>query len=184
MNTFKTESGKLYVTDPCYMGFDPKYQALVHVRPGIYTARVKPEGGCIAQFMITLEDRSISFEDQNWEEIHGDIAVDSGQCGFFDFNGEEPIGGDYGTDDFYGRACEATIETGELCIKEGAVSRSGYGEGGYPLFVLRDENEHIVALKLVFIRDEEDEDEDPEDEDEFDNDFYNEEYGDGMEVAL
>lgn len=47
-------------------------------------------------------------------------------------------------------------------VEFGAVSSSGYGDGGYPLFVERDETGQIVAARIWFIEEEEPQ---PDDED-------------------
>ncbi|WP_433957783.1 hypothetical protein [Cytobacillus horneckiae] len=62
---------------------------------------------------------------------------------------------------WYIRICDLTLETKESAgiTKGGVVSSSGYGDGGYELFTIRDENDSVVAIKIVFIGDEEEEEE-------------------------
>lgn len=76
------------------------------------------------------------------EEI-GEIGVDAGLAGFFmnkpDYNDEE-------WDDF----CDS-IRNGNAWIRdEGFFSSSGYGDGSYPVYAYKIDNE-IVALEIRFI---------------------------------
>jgi hypothetical protein len=73
----------------------------------------------------------------------GIIGVDAGLAGFFmnkpDYNDEE-----------WDAFCES-IHDGDAWIKdEGFFSSSGYGDGGYPVYAYKVDNE-IVALEIRFL---------------------------------
>ena len=94
-------------------------------------------------------------------EIH--VGVDSGQAGFFDLEpfkaqSETAIeNGNYNQDTehgkFYRSICEQTCEGEEsfAIVPFGAASSSGYGDGGYPLYVLRDKDGLVVEAIIIFI---------------------------------
>ncbi len=52
---------------------------------------------------------------------------------------------------------------GNTVFDKGFVSSSGFGDGGYECFIQKDEDGKIVAIKIVFISDEDFEDEEEED---------------------
>lgn len=158
---FKVNSG-LIVTDPCYQ-YD-EAQILRNVKRGNWEAYVKitDEGAWgkrIAELQVCSSDHFIN--DYEWEVNRKiEVGVDSGQAGFFDI-GHYPTGestGEYGDlNTFYGKVCEMTVEGDRAGILPfGAVSSSGYGDGGYRLYTI-EKNGEIIAAKIVFI-DEEDED--------------------------
>lgn len=80
---------------------------------------------------------------QKYMDRVGEIGVDAGLAGFFmnkpDYNDEE-----------WEAFCDS-IQEGNSWIKdEGFFSRSGYGDGFYPVYAKRDGNE-IVALEIRFL---------------------------------
>jgi hypothetical protein len=104
-----------------------------------------------------------------WHECPFEVGVDSGQAGFFDelhyqdnsvvekMNGPEH---DFG-DAWYSHCCDITItRTGAGVMPYGAVSSSGYGDGGYAAIKHLDRNGKIDFIFGVFI-DNEDEEEVP-----------------------
>lgn len=101
-------------------------------------------------------------------EIH--VGVDSGQAGFFDLasfkaQSETAIeNGNYNQDTehgkFYRSICEQTSnESGEsfAIVPFGAASSSGFGDGGYGLYFLRDKDGLVVEAIIIFIREDEEE---------------------------
>lgn len=102
------------------------------------------------------------------------VGVDSGQAGFFDlaryaaqsatelkdargrFDQQTAHG------EFYRQVCALTCETKESfgTLEWGAVSSSGYGDGGYLCHVRRDAAGEVIAAVIVFVDDGEDEEED------------------------
>lgn len=92
------------------------------------------------------------------------VGVDSGQAGFFDLepfaaqSATEEENGGYNQDTehgkFYRSICEQTSE-GDLAtvgiVPFGAASSSGYGDGSYSLYVLRDKDGLVIEAVIVFI---------------------------------
>jgi hypothetical protein len=101
----------------------------------------------------------------NYEEQTFDVGVDSGQAGFFDkalYDQRQPSG-----DDFYDAVCKLTLEAGDgFGTNEfGAVSMTGYGDGGYTCYVRRNDNGQIVAALIAYLEEyEEGEEEDDEEQ--------------------
>ena len=102
------------------------------------------------------------------EKAPFEVGVDSGQAGIYDedyyrqYHSEDDC-----NDDWYHDICQLTDPFGtkdDKCV----VSSSGYGDGGYDCYLLRDKNNEVVGFQIVFIEDEEDEDYDEyEEEDEY-----------------
>jgi len=166
--TFKVDSGRLIVTDPCYTQGTWCSGLLTDVRQGVWeaTALIVDSGdwgGRVAKLMVRHQEHDDLSEPQ---ELCGfEVGVDSGQAGFFDFHiypqGDET--GDYGDlSTFYGRACYATLgddrnehsQCGGVVDGHGVATRSGFGDGGYDCYARRDNGE-VVAAMIVFIADEE-----------------------------
>lgn len=165
--SFSVEGGKLMVTDPCYNRGTWCQGTVENVQDGRWKGKLVLSdeddwGTRVAELHAFHED---------WEGINADrpcefeVGVDSGQAGVFSealYPSDET--GDYGDrDSFYGRACEATLGKNYPedrvyggVITEGIVSSSGYGDGGYEAFtgIAR---EKVVAIKIVFIPEEEEE---------------------------
>jgi hypothetical protein len=110
------------------------------------------------------------------EKAPFEVGVDSGQCGIYDedyyrqYHSEDDC-----NDDWYEEICNLTDPFG---TKDGkcVVSSSGYGDGGYDCYLLKDKNNEVVGFQIVFIEDEDEEDyEDEEDFEEYeeteDDDF-------------
>jgi hypothetical protein len=101
-----------------------------------------------------------------------EVGVDSGQAGIYDedyyrqYHSEDDC-----NDDWYGDICDLTTPFG---TKDGkcVVSSSGYGDGGYDCYLLKDKNNEVVGFQIVFI---EDEDEEDEYDDYYDEEDYEEE---------
>lgn len=99
-------------------------------------------------------------------EIH--VGVDSGQAGFFDL---EPFAAQSATESeggyqqdmehgkFYRSICEQTGDDsdGFAIVPFGAASSSGYGDGGYNLYVLRDKDGLVIEAIIIFIAEYDDE---------------------------
>ena len=154
---------KVIVSDPCYK-LDTWCSKVVDIKPGNYKTNVYYDnlsswGNRVSCLEIIHENYDIG-EWSNWELITEDIGVDSGQCGFYDYEKyKDSVGiGEYDEKDtFYGRACFLTDQDEQYGIfEQGIVSRSGIGDGVYDLFGVKQDNEY-VALKVIFINNEEEE---------------------------
>jgi hypothetical protein len=140
-------------------------------------------GNRVSKLEVVHEDFiHLRYTDFNWEE-HSEVGVDSGQCGIFcessyrndviaesivtpkgDWIGFPAMDRSEG-DVFYDRMCAFTINgDGHWgSYESGVVTSSGYGDGGYPLEVLKTKQDGIVGMRITYIfDDEEDEDEDGE----------------------
>lgn len=171
LGTFEVKSGKLMVSDPCY-SIDKCLHCQVqlsNVKNGMWSAFTKYEdAGMWGNRVHELEARfgACSIKDYQWEEIGG-AAVDSGQLGIFELDMYH--GGEDDYDDvngWYRKCCNYTLDIkGQASSLEGGcVSSTGYGDGSYPCYIAKDSEGKIVAVKVVFIDEEEDEDEDEYDD--------------------
>ena len=121
---------------------------------------------------------------QRWHDLQGELALNEKNA----LNKEisldvlEKMRGSYGEEVYQMR--KTAIESGTMppkpqwdqgntVFERGLVSSSGYGDGGYDCFVQEDEDGKVVAIKIVFIG--EDDFEEEEDEEDFEEDFEEEE---------
>lgn len=164
---------KVQVTDPCY---DPDVwctEVIENMLPGKYnTFATIVNKGMLGRRVaeLTIAHESVELSSLKFTKtVAGDIGVDSGNCGFFDC-------------DKYREAKEADIkfveehgddEIGPFTSKWwsisdnlralggtlddwGVLSHSGYGDGGYDLYLAYDESgENVVAAKIVYLYNEE-----------------------------
>jgi hypothetical protein len=123
--------------------------------------------------VIGIVHESVSFSDLerfNWQWVQGlDVGVDSGQAGFFDLAqytdavSDKSNRGEDGCkfDAFYSGVCDLTLADPSWgVVPFGAVSSSGYGDGGYNCYVLRKPTSdpavsELVGAYIVFISEEE-----------------------------
>lgn len=172
----------VYVTDPAYQPDVWCCNKVEGFVPGRYNAYVLkgPEEGRIAEFSIYHSDydRDKRKRKMVWEETPLDIGVDSAQAGFFSKTYYEVskekeksyTGRGFGMPgEVYDSCCRITLDkkAGILDNELGAVSCTGYGDGVYDLYVVRDGSEQIIAAKIVFIYpsgEEDDEDEEVDNE--------------------
>lgn len=136
LGQFEVTGDKLMVTDPCYRRGTWRQGIIDNVLQGMWSGFVKyednDEGGTVSE--ILAQHPSYTPGDGRWVSATFEVGVDSGQAGIFD-EARYPVG-EIGSitnrNSFYGSACEATShpEKGGT-IKEGVVSCSGYGDGGY-----------------------------------------------------
>lgn len=154
----------MLVSDPCYDRVDEtdRLQAVVQVKPGIWLAEVEISdeqdwGHRVAELRAWTDPIRASF----WE-WYSNCGVDSGQLGFFDFykypigvNGYEAKYEDQ--NNWYKKACNETFNQNDRTLKAGIVegmgvnSSSGFGDGGYDVYVKKDNDGNVVAIKAVFI---------------------------------
>ena len=173
METFEILTDRIRVTDPCYTKDTWCSGVLENCLSGKWLVEkvVSNEGmgDRVAEICIWHKNY-IGDVDAN-EETDIDVGVDSGQAGFFD-DSLYPEGetGEYGElDTFYGKICEGTLNDNYVGISNvgfGVATSSGYGDGGYDCFIGRNEEGQIVAAKIVFIGEEDEEDDYDWDEEE------------------
>lgn len=161
-------SNCMIITDPCY-NYDPG-QIIEDMTPGKWNAEilVSEEGSWgdrVAELRIVHEDHDVSDYDYDCVSKF-EVGVDSGQAGFFDsFMYPRGTTGEYGDlYTFYGKACEMTISEEKAGVFPfGVVSRTGFGDGGYSLWTVK-QNGKVIAAKIVFISDNDYEDEEYDEE--------------------
>jgi hypothetical protein len=176
MKIFEIVSNKIIASDPCY-SIPTWCQGIIeNVKNGTWSAEtesVNSWGKRIAELRI----QHINAKKTNrWIEIENTFGVDSGQFGFFDFasyKNDESVkelkkydfGGDFGIDeesgeDWYRACCSLTLGDEQWgVLPNGVVSSSGYGDGSYGVYGMKDENGEWCAFQVVFIDSVEDEDE-------------------------
>ncbi|MBQ7673580.1 MAG: hypothetical protein IJT36_03525 [Alphaproteobacteria bacterium] len=101
----------------------------------------------ISEKFLKKNHNYFSFKDERWEEI-GKIGVDAGLAGYFpdkpDFDGDE-----------WSKFCNYMYDRDRATklyaynTKLGFWTSSGWGDGWYPVYAIRSNNE-IVALKIEF----------------------------------
>ena len=141
--------GKIDITDPCY---DKRTWCRINgvsIVEGTYNCYVvmaydHETGGWgtrIAEIGIELDGVKVI---SGYQKI-GEIGVDAGLAGFFE---NKP---DY-TDDEWGEFCKKIHGYDKYWLWDvGFFSESGYGDGGYRVEAVKDENENVIALRIVFL---------------------------------
>ena len=157
LGTFKVTENKIVVADPSYDFGDFGTLILQDVLEGKYFANVTTADNLVTSLNICHSDYKKIFE-KNFAP-YGEIAVDSGQAGFFDKNYfEKNSDGNFGDiNSFYGLACAITMSPKQAGIikKFGVVSSSGFGDGFYKVFVSRNDDRKIISAKILFISEKE-----------------------------
>lgn len=145
--------GVIDITDPCYRKKTRSRMNDVAIVPGTYAcvAYVKdtgPWGKRVATAGIYLNGIIPKVFDM---KSLGIIGVDSGMAGFFSHKPDF-------TDDQWNEFCALTdsLEYPCVCLNDtdlfrGFLVSSGYGDGGYPVYVARNEEGRLVALELRFM---------------------------------
>ena len=123
--------------------------------PGSYLCFAEEKNGSIASIQI----RHAGHTEIEPATSIGAVAVDSGQCGFYEedyYNANQ--GGEYGDlDTFYGKACNITLSDEQAGIIDGKgfVSSSGWGDGMYQVFVgecaFLEHEDEVVSVKIQYL---------------------------------
>ena len=158
---FTLRTGKVMVSDPYYVVGTWCQKIVKNVLPGKWVGLtlLSDEGDWgtrVAEMIAVNKSFKKELKNMSFRRVKADIGVDSGQCGFIELSDYK----DYETNqNWYDRICNLTYDaTGKdrdrragILDGSGVVSSSGYGDGGYELFVAKDENKKIIAMKVVFI---------------------------------
>ena len=166
---FEVTSTELMVSDPCYTD---EGEVVKNVLYGKWLGKIARgvEHRPFGLLAVHEEFHSVGFSNGNWERVGNVIGVDSGQAGIFDnahykddsvcegltrrYNDiicEENI--------WYSWCCDRTLDdNGAGTIPYGVVSSTGYGDGCYDMYVLKDkDNKTVVGIMIDFGLMEEDE---------------------------
>jgi hypothetical protein len=183
LGTFDVVSGALRISDPCHeKDIRPGNAGTIKAANGTwqavsYTRRFdellgerayKVERICeLEAFLDELRKvgEPYSHEKLPYKQLRSVIGVDSAQAGIFDlshFQDNSLITPDTPTDishNWYGMCCDATYDKAGI-IPFGVVSESGFGDGLYTAYVKRNSKHQAVAVKIVFIDEDDIDDED------------------------
>lgn len=120
--------------------------------------------GRVYYLHIHHKDHPIKDMDDTWEKSEIHVGVDSGQAGFVDLDwfkaNQVPEGKDKRRDPdwdkFYDLFRNKTLETKHSfgCLEHAAVSSTGWGDGGYNMFLKRDEDGQVIAARIIYLGDE------------------------------
>ena len=169
LGTFEIESGEIRVSDPCYEK-ESKSGISFKAKKGTWTAHINlNDEDRVASLVVVFKGKR---EKAGWTLV-GDGGVDSGQMSIFDkshfrkegdkdkitscWSGwekkDEPDGGGF----FYATCCSLTCgdDNGAKSkggvLAHGAVSQTGYGDGGYPVQVKYNAEGEAVAVRVRFL---------------------------------
>ena len=180
MTTIKL-SKNVRVSDPCYTDDVWCKTRLTDVYPGEYNVSVEKSdegswGNRVSRLTVIHKGYIMECEDEsNWEE-HSEIGVDSGQAGIFcesSYRNDEIVESittpevdfvlpynDSPGDAWYEKVCKFTLSNTQWGMYDtGVVTTSGYGDGGYPLDVVRNDDGEIVGMRITYIFPEDEEEE-------------------------
>lgn len=180
----KINLGKsVIVTDPSYNTETWCQAKLDNVKEGEYITHceiVDTDGWGKRCSLLIASHSSYNVNNLNWEVYPEEIGVDSGQAGIFDmayyrkdgldievpkvgFDGQpfdrldEIMKSENEGDDFYLKMCKFTLSEKKWGgFENGVVCQSGYGDGGYILYVAREEySGKIIGMCIDFMVQEE-----------------------------
>ena len=152
---YRDFGGVVDITDPCYDKDTWCRINGVEVVPGRYECSIQISdegvwGKRVAVIGIYLTD--CSRERGTLGKI-GEIGVDAGLAGFFedkpDYSGSE-----------WSRFCDLIDDGNKAWIfSEGFFSESGWGDGEYNVYALKDKSGKAIAIEIYFIEEEDGENE-------------------------
>lgn len=162
--TIKLNS-KVMVSDPCY-GLNTWCQGIVeNVLPGTYDCFVEySDEGDWGERVSTIEVRHAYYDGpRDFYPEDFEVGVDSGQAGIFDYEYYEMYHTDrsykhYVNSGWYDKVCNITLARAQAGTINnlGFVSSSGYGDGGYTCWTARDSDGKVIAIRVEYITEDED----------------------------
>lgn len=182
---FNVVSGKMILSDPCYELGTWCQGEISNVKNGEWVGIIEQsdEGdwGVRNSRLISLNVDALVKNPKLEQKLmsYGELipftgGVDSGQFGHFDFDNyrkdENVINSPKVFDDeweqesgdkWYRACCYQTLKTDDNfgVVPYGVVSNSGYGDGSYLTYGIKDENNCWVGFMTIFIGDDEETDE-------------------------
>ena len=156
LGMFLVTNTRMHISDPCYDYIISGAVTLEGVLPGKYIAtRTVYNVGFWNSRTAKLSVQHVDYQNIAPKNFSGNIAVDSGQAGFFDdLFYQQNQGGDFGDlTTFFGLACSLTLSDnhGGIINNRGVVSDTGLGDGSYDLFTGENSEGKIVAASIIFI---------------------------------
>lgn len=167
--TFEIVSGKVVLSDPCYELGTWCQGVIDNVKNGTWIAEIeKSSEGRVSRLFAYHKDEHLDgyIIETNGEHLKFDGGVDSGQFGFFDYDRYRDDNSIIGVErlckdlfdiicenqPFYSICCDRTL-CSEMwgVIPFGVISSSGYGDGSYPVFGLKNHKDEYVGFSVVFI---------------------------------
>lgn len=140
------------VSDPSYQ-WDIWCNIHLDIKPGTYDCFVEKDkkNGRISKLLV-LHEQSEGKEDLIYESSAG---VDSGQMGVFDMDyymKNQPDDDFDNLKSWYRQICQLTLRDKGYGTKDKkcVVSRSGYGDGTYPVYCGRDKDGFITSIMIDY----------------------------------
>jgi hypothetical protein len=159
IGSFEVTSNKIIVSDPCY-NMETWCIGDFKAMNGKWNSYIKILDKIVVKLLIVHEGYD---KTDPYIKLNIDVGVDSGQCGFYDYQKYVDEGAGRGkynnTNTFYGKVCSLTDTSRKekkyagIINNFGVVSSSGYGDGSYDVFVGYD-GDQVTIAKLVFTNDE------------------------------
>lgn len=164
LGNFEVSSGQLVVADPCYeLDANTVIMGLLEsVMDGTWASEVEkveiPDWGeanaKLTAYHISAAEQGAFLE---WIKCPFVAGVDSGQAGIFDkqkFRINDVDTSSDSTDTAWYYTCCDITESGEEAgvLDGGVVSRTGMGDGAYGVYKAVNQQEQVVAVKIVFIK--------------------------------
>ena len=168
MKTTIKLGNKVMVSDPCY-GLGTWCQGVLeNVLPGNYNCKAEySDEGAWSLRVASIEAVHEDYDGVLCMDMENvDVGVDSGQAGIFDYDYYAKYHDSCNVrphvdDDWYDRVCDITLskESAGSVDGLGFVSSSGFGDGGYACWTERNKDGYIIAIRVEFITEEDEEDE-------------------------
>lgn len=166
-----TLGDKVLISDPCYSLGVWCTCIIDNVKPGKYESKISYWSDTDSFFNNRVDSLGVveesyidDYEYLDWQFYSDSIGVDSAQCGIFDYSSLSSVVGTGTYDDkssFYGKICQGTSSDKKYTEYESCsvISQSGVGDGCYDLFIAKNEQDQVIAIKVVFLSEDESEDE-------------------------
>ena len=162
IGTFEVKSGAVICSDPCYKRDTWCQGVLKNVKKGKWLASIVRSnegewGSRVAELIAVHSVHAPIPESNDWNVEKFDVGVDSGQAGIFDDKSYRGGEDEYGYGGWYDKCCDLTLKTegghqilSAGVLEGGVVSSSGYGDGCYDCFTIKN-NGKIVGIRIVFM---------------------------------
>lgn len=146
-------SGRAYLSDPCYDA-NLWCNGFIDVKSGRYKVYItyskKTEYPIVTNLIIIHEEHYKRNFKLPVNDTNLFCAVDSGQCGIFDFdyfiNTREECDEDWYLNNIVGD------KDFKITDNDGVIVHSGYGDGFYPVFVECDKDKLAYAIRINFVQ--------------------------------